>query len=73
MIVYASLHTLIHLFATFPHMANLDQETFNKNKQLREQFDTPPTYAQLLFTTFPGITGLLLLLVTLIIGVTSIK
>jgi len=73
MAIYAILHSAFHLFGTFPHITHDDNETIQKNKMLRKTFDHPPSYTELLFMSYPGITGLLLLIVTLVIATTSLR
>jgi hypothetical protein len=71
--IYAIIHSAFHLCGSFPHIAGLDYADIQKNNGLKSQFDDTPTYAQLLFQTMTGITGILLLLVTLTIAVTSFR
>ncbi|CAI2376895.1 unnamed protein product [Moneuplotes crassus] len=73
MVIYAIFHSLSHLFGTFRHISNADYDKLRENKRFRDRFDHTPTYSELLFQTYPGITGLLLLVVTITIGITSLK
>ena len=73
MAIYAVTHSLFHLLGSFPHITQDNNETLQKNKKISERFDHTPTYFELLFMTYPGVTGLLLLIITLTIAVTSLK
>jgi len=73
MAIYAIIHSALHLFGSFPKITANDNDAIERNDMLRKRFDHPPSYAELLFMTYPGITGLLLLITTLSIATTSLR
>jgi len=73
MAIYAIIHSAFHLLGTFPHIAKQSQEDLEKDDTISKTFDHPPSYTDLLFKSYPGITGLLLLITTLTIAITSLR
>jgi predicted ferric reductase len=71
--IYAIIHSTFHVCGSFPHISGADYEDIQKNDRLKFEFDDTPTYTHLLFGTHTGITGIMLLFVTLTIAVTSFR
>lgn len=64
-------HTLSHLLGTYPTFSTADLATVNTILQVK--LDAVPTYYFLLFKTIPGVTGIILVALCLIIYLTSIE
>lgn len=73
MAIYAFWHSILHLAGSFPKLSQLSDQELLDHAQLRDLFDSPPTYWDLLFKTSTGITGILLLIVTMTIAITSMR
>jgi len=70
---YSIIHSLCHLTGSFRIIAQSnDISKINKDKGGKD-FDETPTYFELLFTTIPGVTGIVLLLIIIIMAITSTK
>jgi len=61
------------LTVTFTQLS--DPETFEDSRKLISnlQFDEPPTYFEVAFTTIPGVTGFILLGAVIIMFFTSLE
>ena len=62
-----------HLTGSFRIIAQTNDINKINSKKGGSNFDTRPTYFELLFTTIPGVTGLILITVILIMAITSTK
>jgi len=71
--IYSVIHSWCHLVGTFRIFVNeKDVDTINSHYG-GEDFEEIPTYSELLFTTLPGTTGLMLLAIILVMAVTSMS
>jgi hypothetical protein len=72
-LTYSVIHTIGHLTGTFRVIHNTkDFEKIN-DVLTRHQFTEHYEYHMLLFTTLPGVTGLLLLFIILAMGITAMR
>lgn len=70
--VFSVLHTIGHLYGTYPAMANAsDLDELNDHMTLKK-FDKVYGYAYLLFGTVPGLTGVIMLIAILLIYILSL-
>lgn len=69
---YAMIHSACHLFGTFRIIVDSDLENINSHL-LYYKFNEKPSYLQILFTTLPGLTGVMLLVIILLMATTSMR
>jgi len=70
-LVYSVVHTIGHLTGTFRKMSNEKNVDKLNDALTYYQVEEHKSYAELLFTTVPGITGILLLLIIVAMGITA--
>ena len=70
---YSVVHTVWHLTGTLRAIANWDDLDEINNMLEHHEFNSLKTYPELLFTTIPGITGILLFIIILSMGVTAME
>lgn len=69
-LIYSWIHTIGHLSGSFVAMTTQPLEIINKDL-MYWRFKSRPTYAELLFATIPGITGIILLLIITLMAICS--
>ncbi len=70
--IFSLLHTIGHLYGTYPAMAN-ESNLDELNRHLTwAQFDDIYGYSYLLFATLPGITGVVLVLTIVLLWILSL-
>ena len=73
MTIFAIIHTACHLMGSFRILAeNKNLEQINDHLAVKA-FDRHYSYVQLLFTTIPGITGIILFLWLMLMAITSMR
>lgn len=70
---YAVLHTVGHLLGTIRKISSEKDISKANAVTLHYDFDHTMTYSELLFTTLPGVTGIMLLVIILVMAFTSMK
>ena len=71
MTIYSVIHSWCHLVGSFRIISEEDDVERINNNHGGEDFEHSPTYSELLFMTLPGITGLMLLAIILLMAMTS--
>ena len=70
-LLFSWIHAIGHLSASFVSLSRVPLEEVNE-VLMYKKFTSKPTYAELLFTTTPGITGIMLLIVVNLISFSSL-
>ena len=73
MLFYSTLHTVGHLIGTFRVFSEADTVDEINDVFKHNEFKSVKTYPELLFTTIPGITGILLMIIIFAMGVTAMQ
>lgn len=73
MTLYGILHTIGHLLGSMRHFSEADDISKVNKVTLHHDFKHKMSYEELLFTTTPGITGIILVIIMFLMALTSMK
>lgn len=70
---YASLHSIMHLIFSVRALSNPNNFEDAKKAVSNFNFDEAPTYLEIAFTTIPGVSGILLWIIIIVMFLTSLE